>query len=391
MVVDQRWFAVLMLLAGGCGTNPPASPSDDATSDVPVEVREGSDNPDTPADRTPTQPGSSETDDQPDANGVPETQGIGDAAETDSPFGSEAGPAAADEAHIAALLSALVGGKVAAREDASRELEPLLVSQRGALTAAFASPDPQVRRGVTFFFLDRFQEADVDVIQGLTSCLDDEEAAVRQIALAAAKRFPSEALTSATPLLVKILNAEREQVTNRAAVARLLASSRAEPQTVLPALTEAVRNDPAVPVRSACVMAIARIAEPKTAARVLAAVLTEDEVASVRGLAATNLGKLGPKAEESAAKLAAALADPDDSVRLKAAAALGTLGPAAVGPLTEQLGNADAKVRLLALGTLIPLGSAAAPAAETVAAMLEDKDPAVRKAAQLVLPRLKSQ
>lgn len=109
--------------------------------------------------------------------------------------------------------------------------------------------------------------------------------------------------------------------------------------------------------------------------------------ASLRMRAAKALGDIGPAARAAVPGLVAVLTDPDGDARRAAVAALRFVQPnvppseALVRAIATDLRDPDANIRLLAARSLGRLGPAAAIAAPDLAALRNDPDPDVRRAA----------
>jgi HEAT repeat protein len=99
---------------------------------------------------------------------------------------------------------------------------------------------------------------------------------------------------------------------------------------------------------------------------------------------------MGTDAAPAADALAAAMEDPDEAVRSKAAEALVAQGGQALPQLTAKLKSPQAEVRKLAIYSLIALGAAAKPAESAVSECLQDADPQVKELAELAIRRLRS-
>jgi HEAT repeat protein len=208
------------------------------------------------------------------------------------------------------------------------------------------------------------------------------------MALSVASRFPRDAQVAAAPQLAAMLQDESETAANRANVVRLIGMLEDDARPVLPKLLASMRDDPDKSVRSACLMAVSRIADSQDALAVFRQALTGDAEAGVRGVAAARLGRLGPAAAAASPDLADALEDRDENVARKAADALVAIGAASVPPATDKLASADPRVRRLAVFVLGKLGTAALPALDELRKRLRDEDEEVRKLAEFAIRRI---
>jgi len=287
-----------------------------------------------------------------------------------------------------AWAEALAGNDVAARQTAAEELDELATNGTVAFLDALRHESPDVRRCAAFYLIDRFDPSDAAMVQAFTGALSDPDGPVRRMALSVAKRFPKDALVAAAPQLATTLENQSETAANRAAVARLIATLEADARSVLPKLLSSMHDDPDKSVRSACLMAVSRVAEPEDAVKALRQTLTDDADASVRGLAAVRLGKHGPAAGAAVADLASAMEDRDDTMARKAADALIAIGAASVPPATDRLTSTNPNARRLAVFVLGKLGPVASPALDELRKRLQDDDQEVRKLAELAIRRI---
>ena len=275
------------------------------------------------------------------------------------------------------------GDAAAGRQAAAEALDELAAGGSVDFMKVLGTGSPEARRCAAFFLMDRVDPSDPAIAKPFIAALSDEDGPVRHIALSVVKRFPEETLAGAAPQLAVMVADQSEQAANRAAVARLLGSLEADASQVLPALVRSMSEDPERSVRSACLMAVSRVAAPKDAVTAFQQVLARDAEASVRGLAAVRLGKLGPQATDATADLANALEDRDESVRRKAADALVEIGAPSVPDLTKKLRATDAATRRFAVFALSQLGPAASSSVDELKKRLQDEDEEVRKLADL--------
>jgi len=208
------------------------------------------------------------------------------------------------------------------------------------------------------------------------------------MALSVAKRLPRDAQVAAAPQLATTLENQSETAANRTAVARLIATLEADARPVLPKLLSAMQDDPDKSVRSACLMAVSRVAEPQDAVTAFRQTLTSDREPGLRGLAAVRLGRLGPTSVDAAPDLADALEDQDENVARKAADALVAIGAGAVSSAVEKLASANTNARRLAVFVLGKLGPAASPAIDELRKRLQDEDEEIRKLTEFAIRRV---
>lgn len=389
-IIRRRRWILLWPIVIACGCTQQPAPDDRPTGEAASSdaAQGGSDAARSSADSDVAQP-----DKQP-----LETEGAepaaSDARQT-TPSKAPTGDAASKTATVGptaaqwqAWAEALSGNDAAARQTAAEELERLAADGAVAFVGALRDESPDVRRCAAFYLIDRFDPADAAMVQAFTAALSDTDGPVRRMALSVAKRFPKDALATAAPQLAVTLENQGETATDRAAVARLIATLEADARPVLPKLLKAMHDDPDKSVRSACLMAVSRVAEPADAVTAFRQMLTDDTDASVRGLAAVRLGRLGPVANVAAADLANAMEDSDDSVARKAADALVAIGSTTVSAAAAKLNSAEPKVRRLAVFVLGRIGPAASPALDGLKERLQDKDREVRLLAEMAIQRI---
>ncbi len=143
-------------------------------------------------------------------------------------------------------------------------------------------------------------------------------------------------------------------------------------------------SDPDAQVRAACLVAISQIAAPAHSVTSLAKGLA-DQDSAVRIVAAARLRQIGSAAAPAANDLAARLADDEPKVRDTAAEALILIGPPAVEPLSAQLESSSVDARKYALACLARIGPPAKSAQAKIEKCLQDADPDVRKLAEAAL------
>jgi HEAT repeats len=240
-----------------------------------------------------------------------------------------------------------------------------------------------VRRGAAFALLEAIDPADSKQAAAFAGLLDDKDATIRGLGLAAIKEMRRENQVTALPRLAAMLDpACEEKADNRATVARLLASLKVEAGPALEKVVAAAARDPDAKVRTACLVAISQIAPPQQSAVPLARGLT-DQDASVRQVAVARLRLQGAAAAPAAKELAAALAD--DGLRESVAEVLILIGAPAVQPIVGQLTSKNVEVRKYALACLAKIGPAAKDALPAVEKCRQDPDEGVRTLATTAL------
>ena len=287
-----------------------------------------------------------------------------------------------------AWAEALAGDNDKARSSAAEELDGLAAEGAVAFAECLRHESPEVRRCAAFYLIDRFDPSDAAMVQAFTAALSDEDGPVRRMALSVAKRLPRDAQVAAAPQLAATLEDQNETAANRAAVARLIATLEADARPVLSKLLSAMQNDPDRSVRSACLMAVSRVAEPQDAVTAFRQTLTSDQEPALRGLAAVRLGRLGPAAGDAAPDLANSLEDRDENVARKAADALIAIGAGSVSPAADKLTSASTNARRLAVFVLGKLGPAASPAVDELRKRLQDEDEEIRKLTEFAIRRI---
>lgn len=284
----------------------------------------------------------------------------------------------------------MAGKDVVARDAASQKLDERGAESVSHILRLMSDPAAQVRRGAAFYLIERFDASNSEIVSAFTAALADEDATVRHIALSIVPRFPPTAVLGAAPQLATMLRGEREGKANRAAIARLLGGLEVDARPLLPELVCTAKEDHEAVVRSACLMAIARVAEPAAAAAAFRHSLTQDTDANVRGTAAARLGRVGPAAATAVGELADALADKAPAVCEKALEALQQIGAPAVPALIEKLVAHDPQVRRRAVLGLGAIGLPAKPALDALKKLLADPDQDVKQLADMAIRRIES-
>lgn len=315
----------------------------------------------------------------------------GSDAPTDAPRAAMGeADATASTAQLRAWATALAGDELRARETASAGLDRAAATAPQRIWALLEDAAPDVRRGAVFYWLDRFDPSDAVAVDALGRRLADPDPTVRAMALSAVQRFPSAAVRHALPALNAALTNRDGSTETRAAAARLIGTLDADGRDAVAALTQVATDDPQPAVRSACLVALCRVATVDQAAPVLQHALQHDAQPTVRGVAAVRLGKLGGAAAGAASALAAALADAEPSVQRRAADALVELGPLAVAPVIARLDATEPTIRRLAVFVLGKLGPAAKPALAPLRERLQDSDAEVKQLAELAIRRIEA-
>ncbi len=276
-------------------------------------------------------------------------------------------------------------------EKAATELEKLSPDEVAQLWPLLKDPQPDVRRGAAVFLLPLFDPNDSNQVTAFASLLDDTDRMVRARALDAVRQSSHADQLAALPRLSPLLDAKREdRAENRAAIARLCGSLKQEAAAVLPALESAAASDPDAKVRSAALVAIVQIAEPQAAVPPLTKGLA-DKDAAVRLVAAARLRQLGSAAAPAAKELAAVLGDQNNDTAEAAAEALIRIGAPAVEPVSGQLSSKNVSARKLALVCLARIGPAAKSAAPQIEKLKQDPDSQVRQLANAAIKQLSGQ
>lgn len=272
-------------------------------------------------------------------------------------------------------------------EKAATDLEKLSPDEVAQLWPLLKDPQVKVRRGAAVFLLGLFDPSDADQVAAFAALLDDRDGMVRARALDAVKQLSQSEQIALLPRLSALLDARHEdRAENRAAIARLCGSLKADAVDALPALQSAASNDPDAKVRAAALVALAQIAAPLAAVGPLAKGLA-DQDAAVRKVAAARLRQIGSAAAPAVKELAAALADQNNDVAEAAAEALIRIGAAAVEPVAAQLASKNASARKLALACLARIGAPAKSVAAQIEKCKQDPDPQVRQLAEAALKR----
>lgn len=171
----------------------------------------------------------------------------------------------------------------------------------------------------------------------------------------------------------------------RATAVRGLASLRAAPELVVPAMTRILEEGPAE-LRNDALDVLGNVGEPAVPALIVA--LRQNDV---RTRAAMLLGRLGPSAKAAAGALTEVAAKGDSSVRREAFLALGAIGPdarAAVPAATKALHDPDVNVRYSACFALGKMDDAAMDAKPVLQRELDGTDPFLSLAAAWALARI---
>ena len=170
----------------------------------------------------------------------------------------------------------------------------------------------------------------------------------------------------------------------------MLAGLKSDVDRVLPALSQAARQDPSPRVQTACLMTIAKIASEEEALRELTAALSSGTSVQVRRLAAKRLAAGGPLAAPACPELIQALSDPDEKVVTNVTDALIAIGKPAVEPLVSTLESPQAALRMRALFILGRIGGPAKSALPQIRKRLQDPDTNTKRLAERVVTYLEN-
>jgi HEAT repeat protein len=265
--------------------------------------------------------------------------------------------------------------------------------------------DDDIRRGAYFGLFGQFDAANSPLVSAMVAALDDDDQGVRHIALESINKLPKKAFVELIPKIAPRLLAVNEPDPQlRAQIARMIARQKTKAQDALPALNQAVQDDPDFNVRSACLFAIYNVA--RNADEALPAptrVLVSDRDPRLRRIAAERLGKYGAASAPAVPQLVAALADngvparaaddplrgKDEPVCLAAAAALTQIGKPAVEALVQEITSENRVVRVLAIRALGDIGPAAIAAAPTLEKAVASTDSAEAAAARTALVKIR--
>jgi len=398
MDIALRFLAVLFLFViVGCDSPQQTASEGRPTAETAQPVVSESENETAEADRPMADVDETATEQHADGEAGPESEATepvetttDEPIDTDDPPASPAPGGPSDEQWREWAAALADRQDDVARQAAAEELDELASGGSIDFMRLLSAGSPEARRCAAFYLMDRVDPSDPAIAGLFIAALSDKDGPVRHIALSVVKRFPKEILVSAAPQLADMMADQSEQAANRAAVARLLGGLEAEARQVLAVLMRSMSEDPDRSVRSACLVAVSRVAEPKDAATVFWQVLARDAEATVRGLAAVRLGRLGHQTTDATAALADALQDSDEGVRHKARDALVAIGAPSVPHLTKKLQAADAATRGLAVFALGRLGPVASSAVDELEKRLQDKDEEVRKLADVAIRRIES-
>jgi HEAT repeat protein len=272
-------------------------------------------------------------------------------------------------------------------EKAATEVEKL-APPASQLIPLLTDSQAEVRRGAAFGLLSQFDPTQPEQVAAITGMLTDQDSAVRSIGRSAVSQMRTADQVAAAPNLATQLTPAREaKPDNRAAIARLLGTLKAEAAPALSPLTAAAAGDPDAKVRAACYAAIVQIAPPGEAVAPLVKGLADTD-ASVRVVATAQLRKLAAAAAPAAKELAAVLADADQRVRENATEALILIGQPAVEPLAAALAGKQVEAKKYALVALAKIGAPAKAALPAIEKLAVDPDPSVQKLAAEALKRI---
>ena len=255
--------------------------------------------------------------------------------------------------------------------------------------AALADPSPEVRRGAAFGLLGRFDDRVPQMVEAFMEALDDDDRAVRHIALQAFNEMDRALVLDAVPRLAAMLDPDREEKHIRQQIVRKLGQLGPDARAALVPLARAAETDPESDVRAAALYALSRVAEsPADALPAMQKILREDADPKLRRLAAVRMAQYGDRAAGAVGALAAALEDKSPTVRAAAADTLAAIGPPAASALAERFTHKDREVRMLAIYAVGKIGPNAKHLAPKIEPLLEDDDKDVRSIAELTLRRI---
>jgi len=274
-------------------------------------------------------------------------------------------------------------------EDAKAKLEELGPKQVETLLPMFADKSADVRRGAAYHLLP-FAASSDDLAQGYAGLLDDEDAAVRGIALGAMGQVKlNQRATAAEQIAAVLARTGDDDGQQRATAARLLSDLGKLASPMLPQLTKAASSDASPKVRSASLLAIAKIAEPAKGVKIFVASL-DDQDPAVRLVAAQRLRELGRDAAPAADQLGKLLESSDEKLRKAAAEGLVRIGSTSVPILTAALESKSRDTREVAALALGKMGPVARPALSALKKLLKDSDAQVKEQAQIAIAAIES-
>ncbi len=289
--------------------------------------------------------------------------------------------------HVSQLVENTPDAGMTINNDALAAIEKAGPKSIELVRPLLADEDANVRIGAAFYLVDLFDENDTATVDAFANALNDENAAVRKIALQAIQRMPEDTQAKAAPQLVKLLSDHSSTAASRSAIARAIGKLGQKAATVRPQLIAAGKTDPDHRTRVAALYAASRLGTPEQAVEIYREVLSESDSPVVVRAALIRLDVL-PGGSAAVKEVAAALGFKDAAVAKLAMQPLTRWGQPAVAPLTAQLSSTDVQTRQLSLATLSQLGRLAKPAQAAVAKLVDDPDPTVQKGARQLLPVL---
>lgn len=362
--VIVRTAAVLLLAVTGCTSPDPAEqPADPKPSTEPAD--------------TPDEP-------SPASAAVLET----DTGSTDPSTPDES--ARPDTKRLKALLAKLTfdsGGNWEVDDERAAELDELDLAA-AVVVPLMSDSSVDVRRGATYYLLDRFDESDAAMVRAFVGAIRDDDRLISSMSLQVITRLEPAVLRTAFPALAQLLTETSRRASTRAAAARLIGSLGEDTQDAAGKLAKSARSDPDASVRSACVMAFSKVATLEDKVKVFADVLGSDKDAKVRRVAAARLRQMGPDAAPAARQMSEALEDQDAGVRRSAFQALLQMGPSVIPVVIPRLASADSEVQLAAVTILAFHGKAASSAVPELKKLADDDDERVRQQAAALIQRL---
>jgi HEAT repeat protein len=249
-------------------------------------------------------------------------------------------------------------------------------------------PESSVRRDDADDALRRFCDNPDRAVPALTAALGDKKEAVRGAAATCLGYYCKSAAGSVIPPLLKTLRAD-ESSSVRVAAAEALAVAGPQNDAVRAALLRALKEDKVARVRATIILQFRHI-ESVTVLPALTDAL-KDRDAEVRIQAGYAVGELA-EPKSAIPLLVDALKDPDESVRWAAAVAVGRLCPEAVPALCKALRDENPAVRAVAVKALGAAPEEARPLMRkelpAITPLLDDKDSEVRVQAAFTLRRI---
>jgi HEAT repeat protein len=236
-----------------------------------------------------------------------------------------------------------------------------------------------------------------DAVDDLTLLLKESKSAALRANIVAALGKVGPAAQGAVPALVQILKQDKDGATRAAAALALGLVIDTENDTVPKGVTPALRDalaDPKPAVRegaAASIATLARLVQSNSVVPALTAALRKETDPAARGSLATALAEFPDWAESTIPVLAPLLRDKDPAARSSGLTALERLGTPALPVLARSIGSRYEDVRRAALNALVKSnGVGAEEALPTLLAMLSAKEDQTREEAATVLGKLRT-